>query len=191
MGARGLGGGVEAEPVVCSSSLREALACLPAGSAPVVHTDGGACYRTGRWKSALAAAGATRSMSRKGTCPDNARAEGFFGTLKQEFLYGREWAGVGREEFEGLLSGYMVVRRAAAQEVPRGGPRALRDPGRAQEEARVPGPAVRRAAGAVEWARTGTRFLPQSLSTIFVHDERKSNRKGLLKVAAKLCALSA
>ena len=57
---------------LCSSSLREALACLPAGSAPVVHTDGGACYRTGRWKSALAAAGASRSMSRKGTCPDNA-----------------------------------------------------------------------------------------------------------------------
>lgn len=92
---------------LCSSSLREALACLPAGSAPVARTDGGACYRTGRWKSALAAAGASRSMSRKGTCPDNARAEGFFGTLKQEFLYGREWAGVGREEFEGLLSGYM------------------------------------------------------------------------------------
>lgn len=60
--------------------------CLPAGSAPVVHTDGGACYRTERWKSALAAAGASRSMSRKGTCPDNARAEGFFGTLKQELL---------------------------------------------------------------------------------------------------------
>ena len=57
---------------LCSSSLREALACLPAGSAPVVHTDGGACYRTERWKSALAAAGASRSMSRKGTCPDNA-----------------------------------------------------------------------------------------------------------------------
>ena len=112
---------------LCSSSLREALACLPAGSAPVVHTDGGACYRTGRWKSALAAAGASRSMSRKGTCPDNARAEGFFGTLKQEFLYGREWAGVGREEFEGLLSGYMgwyVGRR----------PRRFREGGRARYE---------------------------------------------------------
>ena len=112
---------------LCSSSLREALACLPAGSAPVVHTDGGACYRTERWKSALAAAGASRSMSRKGTCPDNARAEGFFGTLKQEFLYGRKWAGVGREEFEGLLSGYMgwyVGRR----------PRRFREGGRARYE---------------------------------------------------------
>ena len=79
------------------------------------------------WKSALAAAGASRSMSRKGTCPDNARAEGFFGTLKQEFLYGREWAGVGREEFEGLLSGYMgwyVGRR----------PRRFREGGRARYE---------------------------------------------------------
>ena len=112
---------------LCSSSLREALACLPAGSAPAARTDGGACYRTGRWKSALAAAGASRSMSRKGTCPDNARAEGFFGTLKQEFLYGREWAGVGREEFEGLLSGYMgwyVGRR----------PRRFREGGRARYE---------------------------------------------------------
>ena len=112
---------------LCSSSLREALACLPAGSAPVVHTDGGACYRTERWKSALAAAGASRSMSRKGTCPDNARAEGFFGTLKQEFLYGRKWAGVGREEFEGLLSWYMgwyVGRR----------PRRFREGGRARYE---------------------------------------------------------
>ena len=63
-----------------------------------------------------------------------------------------------------------VVRRAAAQEVPRGGPRALRDPGRAQEEARVPGPAVRRAAGAVEWARTGTRFLPQSPTRSVDHE---------------------
>ena len=93
----------------------------------MVHTDGGACYGTGRWKSALAAAGASRSMSRKGTCPDNARAEGFFGTLKQEFLYGREWAGVGREEFEGLLSGYMgwyVGRR----------PRRFREGGRARYE---------------------------------------------------------
>ena len=80
-----------------------------------------------RVTSALAAAGASRSMSRKGTCPDNARAEGFFGTLKQEFLYGRKWAGVGREEFEGLLSGYMgwyVGRR----------PRRFREGGRARYE---------------------------------------------------------
>ena len=91
----------EREAVCRKARSREALACLPAG--------------------------ASRSMSRKGTCPDNARAEGFFGTLKQEFLYGLKWAGVGREEFEGLLSGYMgwyVGRR----------PRRFREGGRARYE---------------------------------------------------------
>lgn len=92
---------------LCSSSLEMALANVPPGSAPTVHTDGGACYRTGPWKALCARAGATRSMSRKGACPDNARAEGFFGTLKQEFFYGREWAGVDLPRFLGELSAYM------------------------------------------------------------------------------------
>ena len=143
----------EREAVCRKARSREALACLPAGSAPVVHTDGGACYRTGRWKSALAAAGATRSMSRKGTCPDNARTEGFFGTLEQEFLYGRKWAGVGREEFEGLLSGYVGWSSGGGPGGSARGPRALRDPGRAQEE-----------------ARTGKRFLPQSPTRSVSHE---------------------
>lgn len=92
---------------LCSSSLDMAFANGPAGSAPVVHTDGGSCYRSARWKAQCARAGATRSMSRKATCPDNARAEGFFGTLKQEFFHGREWAGVGPEAFAGMLREYV------------------------------------------------------------------------------------
>ena len=83
------------------------LSSLPEGSAPVVHTDGGGVYRTARWKSACAAAGAARSMSRKGACPDNARAEGFFGTLKEEFFHGREWAGVGVRAFEAEPGAYL------------------------------------------------------------------------------------
>lgn len=35
-------------------------------------------------------------MSRKAKSPDNARAEGFFGTLKQEFFYARDWKGTTR-----------------------------------------------------------------------------------------------
>ena len=38
-------------------------------------------------------------MSRKGRCPDNARAEGFFGTLKEEFYNGRDWSAVPPERF--------------------------------------------------------------------------------------------
>ena len=32
----------------------------------------------------------TRSMSRKARSPDNARCEGFFGTLKSDFFGGRD-----------------------------------------------------------------------------------------------------
>jgi putative transposase len=92
---------------LCSSSLREALGRLPAGSAPVVHTDGGSCYRSGEWRAICEEAGATRSMSRKGRCDDNAVAEGFFGTLKQELLYSRSWDGVGEAEFREELEDYL------------------------------------------------------------------------------------
>lgn len=78
---------------LCSSSLAAALSIEPEGARPVVHTDGGSCYRSARWKAQCEAAGAVRSISKRGTCPGNARAEGFFGTLKQEFFYGRTWSG--------------------------------------------------------------------------------------------------
>lgn len=118
---------------LCDSSLAAALALEPEGARPVVHTDGGACYRSGAWRGLCDAAGATRSMSRKGTCPDNARAEGFFGTLKQEFLYSREWAGVTRDEFCAQLDDYM-------RWYVRGRPKGFRQGGRTRYEA----PAARR-----------------------------------------------
>ena len=37
-------------------------------------------------------------MSAKGCSPDNAAAEGFFGRLKNELFYGRDWRGVGYEK---------------------------------------------------------------------------------------------
>ena len=49
-----------------------------------------------------------RSMSAKGCSPDNAAAEGFFGRLKNEFFYGRDWRGVGYEEFRERLSTYLT-----------------------------------------------------------------------------------
>jgi transposase InsO family protein len=92
---------------LCSSSLGLALALPRGGAATVVHTDGGSCYRSAAWKAQCAAAGATRSMSRKAACADNARAEGFFGALKQEFFYGYDWRGVERGEFCARLADYM------------------------------------------------------------------------------------
>ena len=43
--------------------------------------------------------GYVRSMSKKGCSPDNAAAESFFGTLKNEFFYGRDWSDVRCDAF--------------------------------------------------------------------------------------------
>lgn len=77
----------------------------------VVHSDGGGNYRSRRWKEICEREGVTRSMSRKGKSPDNARAEGFFGTLKQEFFYARDWTGVSYKKFVSELNRYIVWYR--------------------------------------------------------------------------------
>lgn len=46
-------------------------------------------------------------MSRKGCSPDNAACEGFFGRLKNEFFYSRQWAGVTMEQFIVKLDEYI------------------------------------------------------------------------------------
>lgn len=38
-------------------------------------------------------------MSHKGYSPDHAACQGFFGRLKNEMYYGREWSGVTLENF--------------------------------------------------------------------------------------------
>ena len=43
----------------------------------------------------------------EGLQPDNARCEGFFGRLKVEFFYGRDWDGVTIEEFITMLDAYL------------------------------------------------------------------------------------
>lgn len=92
-----------------AGSLEDALPML--GEGCVVHTDGGGNYRSERWKEDCRRNGLVRSMSRKGTSPDNARAEGFFGTLKQEFFYASDWTKVSRRTFVRLLDEYIVWYR--------------------------------------------------------------------------------
>ena len=59
------------------------------------------------WKAICDENGIVRSMSRKGCSPDNAAGEGFFGRLKNEFFYGRDWRGVTAEQFMARLDGWM------------------------------------------------------------------------------------
>ena len=92
-----------------AGSLEKALPRL--GSGCRVHTDGGGNYFSSRWKRLCEDNGLVRSMSRKAKSPDNARAEGFFGTLKQEFFYARDWKGVKRSRFIRLLNAYIMWYR--------------------------------------------------------------------------------
>jgi putative transposase len=52
-------------------------------------------------------AGLTRSMSKKGCSPDNSACEGFFGHLKTEMFYGRNWDEYTLTEFIKEVDAYM------------------------------------------------------------------------------------
>jgi len=56
------------------------------------HSDRGSQYAATSYQQLLAAHGITASMSRKGTCWNNACIERFFGTLKRELVYHRHYA---------------------------------------------------------------------------------------------------
>lgn len=98
---------VHPDSELCNSSLEGHLAQQEDTTGLICHTDGGGCYRSDSWKRICAEAGIVRSMSRKAKSPDNARAEGFFGTLKEEFYNGRDWSRYSIEEFECELNAYI------------------------------------------------------------------------------------
>lgn len=92
-------------------SLAQAISKKRPGAHPIIHSDRGVHYRTPSWISLCDGAGITRSMSRKGCCADNSACEGFFGRLKTEFFYGRDWSGVGVREFAKRLDSYLHYYR--------------------------------------------------------------------------------
>lgn len=48
-----------------------------------------------------------RSMSRKGCSPDNAACEGFFGRLKTELFYPRNWQDITIDQFIQIVDAYI------------------------------------------------------------------------------------
>ncbi|MDQ9172320.1 IS3 family transposase [Oxalobacteraceae bacterium R-40] len=74
---------------------------------PIVHSDRGGHYRWPGWLSRVADAQLTRSMSRKACSPDNAACEGFFGRLKTEMFYPRDWRSTTIAQFVGALDDYI------------------------------------------------------------------------------------
>lgn len=93
---------------LANKSLAIACESLDEGERPICHSDRGGHYRWPGWIGICNEYGLVRSMSRKATSPDNAAMEGFFGMLKQEFFYYRDWSGITADEFMDKLDEWLV-----------------------------------------------------------------------------------
>lgn len=71
-----------------------------------IHSDQGWHYQHPTWVKALKKQRIFQSMSRKGTCADNAAMENFFGLLKQEMYYGEALASY--EELKQRIEQYIT-----------------------------------------------------------------------------------
>ncbi len=73
-------------------ALRNAVGRRVPNAGLLHHSDRGSQYASGDYQDALDGLGVVCSMSRKGNCWDNAVAESFFATLKNELVYTRRFA---------------------------------------------------------------------------------------------------
>ena len=71
----------------------------------IFHSDQGWHYQHKRYQKALEDRNITQSMSRKGNCLDNAIMENFFGLMKNELLYLKEWDSI--DQFKTALREYI------------------------------------------------------------------------------------
>jgi len=77
------------------------------GERPIIHSDRGAHYRWPGWLARISDANLVRSMSRKACSQDNAACEGFFGRLKTELVYPRDWRAFTVEQFVKEVDAYI------------------------------------------------------------------------------------
>lgn len=74
----------------------------------ILHSDQGWQYQMKQYQSRLEENGIIQSMSRKGTCLDNAMTENFFGRLKVEMFYGHEQEFDTYEKLKQAIEEYIV-----------------------------------------------------------------------------------
>lgn len=98
---------IESRPVfpLVTKMLDQAFSRLKEGDTPILHSDQGWHYRMPKYHQLLAKNTITQSMSRKGNCLDNAVIENFFGLLKSELLYLKEFESM--EHFRRELEKYI------------------------------------------------------------------------------------
>ncbi|MBD8028714.1 IS3 family transposase [Ureibacillus sp. Re31] len=88
-----------------SEMIAKALERLPEEHKLLMHSDQGWHYQMKKYRHALESRGVVQSMSRKGNCYDNSVMENFFGIMKSEFLYLKEFQSV--EHFKLELENYI------------------------------------------------------------------------------------
>ncbi|PCJ20486.1 MAG: hypothetical protein COB04_04325 [Gammaproteobacteria bacterium] len=66
----------------------------------IVHSDQGSTYASSNYQRKLLDNQLRCSMSRKGECLDNAVAENFFGTLKNELVHNEDYKTKSRSQAE-------------------------------------------------------------------------------------------
>lgn len=88
-----------------SEMLEKALEHLSDDHQLLIHSDQGWHYQMKQYRHALECRGIVQSMSRKGNCYDNSVMENFFGIMKSEFLYFKEFESV--EHFKLELEKYI------------------------------------------------------------------------------------
>ncbi|WP_339306276.1 IS3 family transposase [Paenibacillus sp. FSL L8-0435] len=88
-----------------STMLDQAFCSLTNKDKLLIHSDQGWHYQMRPYRHALEERGITQSMSRKGNCYDNAVMENFFGIMKSELLYLKEFESV--SHFKQELSKYI------------------------------------------------------------------------------------
>jgi transposase InsO family protein len=88
-----------------STMLDKAFERLTEEDTLLIHSDQGWHYQMNQYRHALSERKITQSMSRKGNCYDNAVIESFFGIMKSEFLYLKEFESV--DHFKQELAKYI------------------------------------------------------------------------------------
>jgi len=95
--------------------VEKALERLPEEHQLLMHSDQGWQYQMKQYRHALQSRGIVQSMSRKGNCYDNSIMENFFGIMKSEFLYLKEFESVEhlKKELENYINYYNTKRMKA------------------------------------------------------------------------------
>ena len=92
---------------LCLEALQMAINQRTGIKGLIHHSDRGVQYASDRYREALDAHGIECSMSRRADCWDNAVAESFFGTLKNELIYRQPW--LTRQAARNAISEYIEI----------------------------------------------------------------------------------